>query len=511
MILMGIDIGTTSVKVSTFNDMGKGVHTSRKEYVIEEGLDGRAEIDVDVYWRSCVDAIKENLEYMKSINLKTGEICALSVSSQGSTFVAVDNMGIPLNKAIVWMDSRAKPEAKMIVNEISNKKFFDITGQPDLNERYMPAKIFRLKNQTPDVYAKTYKFLCLEDYILFKLTGIFVTEHTLASISGLFDIRKKVWWDEIFEFIGISTAKMPEITEPGKILGNITKEASEQTGLPLKVIVATGAFDHVAAAVGVGNIEDGLVSENTGGVLALFASINEPATCNEWGLPVQCHIKNNLYYFLPWCQSAGLTIRWYLRTFYGNTDGTDDSLYSRMDEEAAGVQAGSEGLVMLPHLLGAGHPELDQSASGVFGGIRLHHTRAHFSRSVFEALAFMLRRNVENIESAGVSIKEIRSLGGGSKIRTLNRIKCEVLGKIINTYEIKDAGTLGAAIIAGTAVKVFRTLEEGCKSAVKIMESYEPDFICKEKYEKNYKTYISYYKALKGVFNKIDSQSGEEQ
>ena len=508
MLLMGIDVGSTSVKASVFKSEGQWVATSRKGYVIEEREDGWAEIDVDVYWESCVTVIREIIKALDERGESTSQLSALSVSSQRTTFVPVDSNGNPLCKAIVWMDKRAEKETQEIVNKIGLEKIFEITGQPDLNAVYMPPKLMWIRNNLAEVYGKTFKILCLEDYILFKLTGLFVTEYTIASMSAMLDIRKKIWWDEILNVIGFSRDKLPEILEPGKAIGKITRRAAEDTGLPDTITVATGAFDQVAAAVGVGNIKKGLVSESTGGVLALFATIDQPLAGNARNLPVMCHVQKDLYYFLPWCQSAGLTIRWLQRTFYPGPEKNDveeanRKIFAELDSEASGISPGCDGLVMLPHLLGAGFPELNRMASGVFAGIRLRHTRAHFARALFEAMAFMLKRNVAGIESLGIEINEIRSAGGGSNAVLLNRIKADITEKVIRSFEVKDSGTLGCAILAGTAVGIYKSLEEGCGCTVKSMAGFEPDSVYKQIYEKNYKVYISLYGALKPVFREM--------
>lgn len=503
---MGIDIGSTSVKASVIKSEGQCIASSRKGYIIEESVNGWAEIDVNIYWESCVSVIKDIIKSMEDNVIKGQRIEALSIASQASTFVLVDSNGVPLHKAIVWMDRRAETEAREINDRIGSEKIFEITGQPDLNANYLAPKLMWIKKNLPEIYEKTFKVLCLEDYIIYRLTGLFVTEYTLASMSVIMDIRKKEWWDEILDVIGFSTNKLPEILEPGVPIGKITSKAAEETGLPVSITIASGAFDHVAAAVGVGNIKNGLVSESTGGVLALFASIDNPLTNNCKNLPVMCHIKKELYYFLPWCQSAGLTMRWILRTFFpeaGNMDALEANSrnFSKMDYEASGVSPGCDGLIMLPHLLGAGFPELNQAASGVFAGIRLHHTRAHFARALFEAMGFMLKRNVKNIESLGIELNEIRSVGGGSNADLLNRIKADITEKAIRIYEVKDSGTLGCAIIAGKAIGIYSSLEEGCDCMVKPFARYEPNLQHKEIYEKNYKAYLSLYDSMKPFFN----------
>jgi xylulokinase len=498
---LGIDAGTTGLKAVLFDEGGRVIAVGRAEYGLLTPAANVAELDAEEYWRACRRAVSEILSTSK---VDPRDVRALAVSSQGETFVPVDREGRPLRNAIVWLDNRSEEESRMVREAFDVEEVFRVTGQPEVVPTWPATKILWLRRNEPKVFEKTYKFLLVEDFLIHKLSGVMATEYSVVSSTLMFDIRRGRWWDEMLTFIGISRDQLPELMPSGSIVGNVTYEASRETGLSTRTIVATGAFDHAAGAVGAYNIKPGIVTETTGAALALLATTDEPVYDPKRRIPCHRHAVPGKFFLLPWCQTAGVVLRWF-RDEFGQVEkeaagrlGVD--AYDLLTLEASKIPPGSNGLIILPHFMGAGPPEFDPHARGVIFGLTLSHKRAHVIRAILESIAFMLRRNVELIEELGIEVKEIRSLGGGSRSTLWNQIKADITSKVVSTLHTEEAASLGAAILAGVADGLFKSIEEGCKAMVHLKDKYNPRSENREVYDKLYKIYSTLYDKLKDVF-----------
>jgi xylulokinase len=287
-------------------------------------------------------------------------------------------------------------------------------------------------------------------------------------------------------------------------LESVTEKASRETDLSTNTIVSTGALDQAAGAVGTGDIKPGIITESTGTALALLATVENPTYDPKRRIPCHHHAAPKKYLLIPWCPTAGAVLRWF-RDEFGQYEveaakKIKVNAYDLWTLEAAKVPAGSDGLIILPHFMGAGAPEFDPHAKGIIFGLTLKHTKAHVIRAILESIAFMIRRNVELLEELGIQVEEIRSIGGASRSPLWNQIKANVTSRQIITLQIEEAASLGAAILAGVADGTFRSVEEGCKTMVKLKGKYEPQFKDREVYEKLYRVYCSLYNHVKDLF-----------
>lgn len=499
--LLGIDAGTTGLKAVLFDEDGRVIATGRAEYGLLTPAANMAELDAEEYWRACRKAVSEALS-MSSVNPR--DVRALAISSQGETFVPVDREGRPLRNAIVWLDNRSEEEARIIRDRFGVDEVFKVTGQPEVVPTWPATKILWLKRNEPKVFEKTYKFLLVEDFLVYRLTGIAATEYSVVSSTLMFDIRREEWWGEMLEFIGISSDKLPELMPSGEAVGNVTEVASRETGLSTETVVSTGAFDHAAGAVGAYNIKPGIVTETTGAALAVLATTEKPVYDPKRRVPCHHHAVKGKYFLLPWCQTAGIVLRWF-RDEFGQlereaAEKLNVDAYDLLTLEASKAPPGSNGVVVLPHFMGAGPPEFDPNAKGVIFGLTLAHKKAHVIRAILESIAFMLRRNIELLEDLGIRVEEVRALGGGARSPLWNQIKADVTSKTILTIHTEEAASLGAAILAGVASNIFKSIERGCSKMIRIKERYNPNRENEEIYNRNYRTYSAIYDHLKDVF-----------
>jgi len=499
--LLGIDAGTTSIKSVLFSPKGEMVGSSLQEYKLLTPKPDYVELNPEVYWITCKNSIKDLLKKSK---ISPDEIISIAISSQGETLIVLDKQGKPLRNAIVWLDNRSKEEAEILKNKFGEETVYKITGQPQIVPTWPATKILWIKRNEPQIFKKVGKFLLVEDYLIYKLTGEYFAEYSLYSSSLYFDIRKDLWWNEMLEELEINEDQLPCMKPPGTVVGELSAEVSAELGLSKKTIVATGAFDQAASAIGAGNVEPGILSETTGAALAIVMTVDKLTYDPKRRIPCHRHPVNRLYFLMPWSQTAGMFLRWFRDNFCLVEKSlerlTGINAYALMDKEAEKAPPGSEGLVMLPHLMGAACPEFDPDAKAVMFGITLKHSKPHFIRAVMESVAYMLKRNLEVLSELGVNIKEVRSIGGAAKSKLWNRIKADVLQKRILVPKIKDTGVLGAALLAGVAAKVYRSIEAAANSMVEIEDVVEPRKEYEELYHKLYKTYLELYESLKHLF-----------
>jgi xylulokinase len=495
--LLGIDAGTTAMKAVLFDHEGHPLGQASQEYQLHTPAPDRAELEPERYWAACCGCTRSLLT---ETGVDPRAIAALAISSQGETLVVVDEAGQPLYPAIVWLDNRSQAEANEISAQFGVETVFQVTGQPEITPTWPATKILWLRRHQPQVFERAHKFLLLEDYLLLRLTGRFAADPCLLSSSLLFDIRRKTWWDEMLDFVGITPDRLPEVQESGRVVGKLTTEAAHETGLWEGTTVATGGMDQALAALGAGNTRPGLVTENTGGALAIVATLEEPIFDPQGGIPCHYHALPDTYYLLPWGQTAGMALRWFRDVFGAEEQGeaarTGADAYDLLTAGAAQIPPGAEGLVALPHLMGAACPEFNPAARGVWFGVGLHHTKAHFVRAIMESVAYMLRRNVEILEELGIAVKEIRALGGGARSPLWNQIKADVLGVPIVTLTTEEQACLGAAILAGTP-----SSEEAAQKLVKMADRWEPDPEVKPIYDFGYAMYVRLYESVKDLFS----------
>ena len=498
-LLIGLDAGTTAVKGILLDEMGKIHSLSSVEYVLEYPGPDLCEVNPDVYWKSAVEVIQHLITHSKC-NPKN--INALAFSSQGETLICVDKDGKPVRKALVWLDNRSIAEAEIIKKTFGESKVLEVTGQPEILPIWTATKILWLKRHEISIFKKIHKFQLVEDHLVSLLTGKYFTNASMVTSTLYFDILRHSWWDEMTGFLGISNDRLPEIIKSGQVVGELTDEAARETGLGKSTLVISGTYDHAAGALGTGNIKEGLVSETTGTAIAMCVTLDKPLLSKELNLPCHCHAIDGKYYLLPYGQTAGMVLRWFRDEFCREELQTasreNKNTYELMTSLAEKVPPGSDGLVMLPHLMGAGSPEFDVSAKGVFAGFTPRMNKGHFIRAIMEAVAGMVKKNLDPMTDFGVKFHEIRALGGGSESDLWNQIKADITGIPYVTTHSSEAACLGAAILAGAGCNVFSSIEDGCTRLVRLNKKYIPDPANKEVYQKMYQKYIGLYENMKG-------------
>jgi xylulokinase len=451
-MLLGIDIGTTSVKADLYDEHGVCVGTARQDYMLRTPDVDQVELDAQTYWEAVQQVVRQ----------------ALAVSGlQGADVYAR-------------------------------------TGIPEVNPTWTACKIAWLRAHRPRVFEKAHKFLLVQDFIVHRLTGEFVTEGSVACTTMLYDIVAHGWWGKALDAVGLERDRLPRIARCGEVAGELTPGAAAALQLEPGIPVVLGGMDQGAGAVGAGNVQPEMVSETTGGALAIQVTLTRPDVDTTGRIPVYVHSAPGRYLFVPVCDTAGMALKWFRDTFgaaeveRAAQEGKD--AYDLLTEQARGVRPGCEGLIMLPHLTGAFSPEYNPAARGVFYGFTLFHRKPHFARAVLEAVAFMLRRNLEMVAESGLVPQELRSTGGGARSQLWRQIKADVCDLPVVTLRCDDAATLGDAVLAALAVGHFSSLEEACAAMVATAERLEPVPENVSVYDDAYGKYCELNDALGAVF-----------
>ncbi|MBQ8004160.1 MAG: hypothetical protein IJ299_03620, partial [Oscillospiraceae bacterium] len=341
-----------------------------------------------------------------------------------------------------------------IEKRFGKKLVYEVTGQPEICATWPAAKLLWVKENLPDVFLKTKRIFMLEDYILFKLTGQFVTEKTLQSSSLYFDIRRGEWWEDMLSFIGISKEQLPRLRNSGELVGEFNG-----------VKIATSAIDQIAGAIGAGVTSKRVISEMTGTTMAMFIPCDELPAYNPESI-IPCHVNyDGKYCLLSWTPAAGLALKWFKNGFCA------DLSFREMDSLAEGAGIGADGLTFLPYLCGSTMPKYSPTAKGAFMGLTLSHTRAHMIRAILESVACMLRANLEYMN---IDAPEIRATGGGASSPLWCQIKADMTGRRITTLKNAESACLGSAILAGVAAGIFDSVVSAADRIVKTDKTYEP-------------------------------------
>ncbi|MBP5182587.1 MAG: hypothetical protein J6331_06125 [Lentisphaeria bacterium] len=452
---MGIDIGTTGVKTVLFDLDGVPRGTGLSEYALETPGPDIVELDPTVYWESVKKAVAQAVEEAKC---DPKEIVSAGITGQAETLVYLGKDKNPSRKAVVWLDNRAGEEAETLKKAFSPEELFRMSGQTEMLPCWPAAKILHLKRHEEKVFAATEKYLMAEDYILWRLTGELATCRGMLPSTEYFDIRTGSWYRPMLDFLGITEENLPRLTHGGECAG-IVKE--NDSLLPPGCVVSLCPIDHVCGNLGSGCCEEGMISETTGCTLALCAPFGHLVYDEARQVSTYLGSTKGSFVLLPWAPTAGMLLKYFRDEFASNLD------YRTFDEEAAKVPAGSEGLLILPHMAGAVSPDCNPEARGVVYGLTLAHRKGHIARACMESVAYLLKDNLEAMKNAGLSVKELRSLGGASKSRLWLQIKADVLNIPVTVTECAEATSLGAAILGATAAKLFSSPAEGAKRMVR--------------------------------------------
>jgi xylulokinase len=495
------DIGTTSVKVVLFGRDGRLAAKVIKNYTLATPAVNWYEADPELYWRTVVDGTREIL---KKTGVSPREIRSLSGCSQGETVIFLDAAGLPVRPAIVWLDQRARSEVEELSALTSQDELYRITGLTEVDPTWSATKVLWVKKNQPEVFRRTARLLLVEDYITWKLTGRVCSTANLLSSTLFVDVHGRRYWSRFVEHLGVE-GLLPEILEPGDPVGTLAAEAARELGLEPRTLVVKGAMDQATSAIGAGNYLPGIVTETTGSVMAIGVTATRVDPDPVVRLPYQPHVPPGSFLYLPYVQTAGSAYKWWRDMFCQEEireAGDLEAAYDGMNALAGSVPSGSEGVVFLPFLAGAGQPENDPDARGVFYGLTLKHGKGHCARAIMESIAFCLRKILADFTRSGVAIREVRSMGGGARSDLWLQIKADVIGLPLIRMEEEETSTLGAAILAAVRCGDYPDIAAAVAAMVRVGRRFEPDPRAAAAYDRSFALSNELYGALAPVFKK---------
>jgi xylulokinase len=499
--LLGIDVGTTGCKAVVFNRDGDILSSQYKEHPLLHPSPGWMELDPNLVFKNIKNIIK-----IANQRLNKDKIKALAISCQGEAVMPVDRNGECLYNAIVTFDGRTGEQYQFWKEGLGKKTIFEITGMP-LNPMYTINKIMWLKKNRRDIYKKTFKFLCFEDFTQMKFGANPTISYSLAARTSAFDVRKKEWSKTMLEQAGVEESLLAIPCPSAKVIGVVDKKISEELGLDNDVAVATGGHDQACGAYGAGIVKES-VAMNAAGTSDVITVMLDKPYLNEIMLennyPCAPYVIPDKYTALTFNLTGGLLLKWYRDTFcyeeIQHAKETGKNVYKIIDDS---IYNKPVNLFILPHFVGSGTPTLDANSRGVIVGLDLETDKSKLARAVLESNAYDLRYNLEKIESMGINVKKIIAIGGGANSPVWLQIKSNVLNKKMYTLMNSEAASLGAALLAGIAIGQYRDFEEAAIAAVKQQDEFVPDKKILKSYEQRYKIYKEIYSANKSILHEI--------
>lgn len=502
--LLGVDLGTSGTKTVLFKDDGAQLASHTVSYPLKQLHNGWAEQNPDDWYNAAVTSIKEVLAQSR---IDADEVAGLAIAGQMHGLVMLDEQGKVLRDAILWCDSRTAAECEEITQAVGARRLIEINANPALTGFTAP-KILWVRKHESDIYKRCRTMLLPKDYVRYRLTGVLGQEISDASGTNLLDIRKREWSEEILKALDISPTLLPPIVESSAVAGRITAEAAQATGLKEGTVVAGGAGDNAAAALGTGVCREGqaMVTLGTSGVV--FAHTVKPSLDPLGRVHTFCAAVPGAWTAMSCTLAAGQSLRWARDTLYPHE--RDDkqakqNVYDLMTSEAATIPPGADGLIYLPYLMGERSPVLDPFARGVFFGLSGVHQRAHLTRAVLEGITLSQKHNLKVLNEMGIVPESIVACGGGATSAVWRQMLADILKCRIITCRNQEGPALGAAILAGVAAGIFQSVEEACAKLVLKGEAHaEPDTGRAAQYEDIYTLYRSLYPTLKDSFFKLE-------
>ncbi len=481
---LGIDLGTSSVKLLVVDKEGNILESISKKYPVNYFNSNWAEQDPMDWWNACYEGIKE-------IKNKSA-IKGISFSGQMHGLVILDSEDRVIRPAIIWCDQRTTKEcitlnnADFDINEIIGNEV--LTG-------FTSPKLLWIKNNEPDNYKKIAKIMLPKDFIAYQLTGVFATDYSDASGTALLDVKNKEWSKKILDLLSLSPDQLPALHESYKRIGSIDREISIKLGLPSDTHVIIGGGDQAVGAVGVGAVEEGVLSLALGTSGVVFACNDSFQRDSKFRLHSFCH-ANGKFHQMGVILSASAALKWWIESVNEEED------YDKYTGEASLIPAGSESLFFLPYLMGERTPHNDSFAKGTFIGLTPTHTRAHMTRSVIEGVSFALNDTLTLLKGMNLPIDSIRVSGGGARSSLWKQILADTFGHDVICINSTEGPALGAAILAMVGSGEYKSVEEACSNITRETERTSPGQN-KDIYKELYSKYIQLYPLVKDAYRVI--------
>ncbi|MDE7030344.1 MAG: xylulokinase [Lachnospiraceae bacterium] len=490
MYYVGVDLGTSAVKLLLMEGTGRIVNIVSKEYPLYFPHPGWSEQRPEDWW----SAVKEGLKELTA-NCDKSKVAGISFGGQMHGLVLLDKDDNVIRPAILWNDGRTQEETEYLNETIGREKLSKYTANIAFTGFTAP-KVLWVKNREPENFAKICKLMLPKDYIAYMLTGCFCTDVSDASGMLLFDVEHKCWSREMMEICGVKESQLAAIYESYEVVGTLRPAVAAELGLPEGVKVAAGAGDNAAAAIGTGTVGDGMCNISLGTSGTIFISSKKFGVDRNNALHSFAHADGK-YHLMGCMLSAASCNKWWME---------DILRTSEFAQEQAAItddRLGNNHVYFLPYLMGERSPHNDASARGTFIGMTMDSSREDLYQAVLEGVAFAIRDSFEVAKSLGIHIEASKICGGGAKSPLWKKIFANVLNIRLDLIESEEGPGYGGAILAAVACGAYASVEEAAAKLVRVVDSVEPDAAIAARYEERYRKFARIYPTVKELFSQI--------
>ncbi len=485
MYYIGIDLGTSSVKLILTDEKGNILKTAARDYPLIFPREGWSEQEPSLWLKGTKAALSEILEGIDRSLVK-----GIGAAGQMHGLVILDENDSVIRPAILWNDGRTEKEVEYLNGIIGKEKLSEYTGNIAF-AGFTAPKILWLRENEPENFRRISKIMLPKDYINYILTGVHATDYSDASGMLLLDVKNKCWSEEMLGICGIRKEQLPSLFESYEVIGRVR----EEFGLPEAVVVA-GAGDNAAAAIGTGTVGNGRCNISIGTSGTVFISSDSFSTDEFNSLHSFCHADGK-YHLMGCMLSAASCNKWFAEEILKEND------FSELQRDITDEMLGNNTVYFLPYLMGERSPINDTDARGVFLGMTLDTRREDMVLAVLEGVAFAIRDSFEVAKNLGLDIKESCLVGGGAKSPLWRRIIANVLGIRLNILKTEQGPGMGGAILAMTGAGEYASVNEAAQTLLAISQTVEPDERLTSLYEDRYNKYRQIYPALKNVFKAL--------
>ena len=485
MLYIGVDLGTSAVKLLLMNENGGIEKIVSKEYPLEFPYPGWSQQNPEDWWKQTVEGLKE-----LTASAEKDNIAGISFGGQMHGLVVLDKDDNVIRPAILWNDGRTTKETEYLNNVIGKDKLSQYTANIAF-AGFTAPKILWMKENEPDLFAKIAKIMLPKDYIAYKLSGVHCTDVSDASGMLLFDVKNKCWSKEMMEICHVREDQLAKIFESYEVVGNIKADIAKELGFPETVKVIAGAGDNAAAAIGTGTVGDGRCNISLGTSGTIFISSKEFCVDENNALHAFAHADGN-YHLMGCMLSAASCNKWWMEDILNTTD------YGAEQKDI--TKLGENNVFFLPYLMGERSPHNNPDARAMFIGMSMDTTRADMTQAILEGVAFGIRDSFEVAKSLGLDIKKTKICGGGAKSPLWKKIIANVLGIEVQVIESEEGPGYGGAILAAVGCGEFASVNDATEKLVKVIDTVEPDKDLTEKYEAKYQQFKKLYPTVKCLF-----------
>ena len=488
MYYIGVDLGTSAVKLLLMEGSGKIVNIVSKEYPLSFPKPGWSEQAPQDWWEQVKAGIKDLIS-----GVDASQVAGISFGGQMHGLVILDENDDVIRPAILWNDGRTTEECDYLNNTIGKDKLSAYTANISFTGFTAP-KILWVKKNEPDNFAKIKKIMLPKDYIAYKLSGVHCTDVSDASGMLLFDVKNRTWSKEMCEICDVKEEQLAKVFESYETVGTLLPEVASELGLPESCKVVAGAGDNAAAAVGTGTVGDGACNISLGTSGTVFIASKNFGVDENNALHSFDHADGS-YHLMGCMLSAASCNKWWMEEILKT-------------EDFAGEQKGIEKLgenhvFFLPYLMGERSPHNDPNARGTFIGMTMDSSRQDMTQAVLEGVAFALRDSLEVARSLGIDIKKTKICGGGAKSPLWKKMIANIMNLDVEVIESEEGPALGGAMLAAVANGEYESVEAAAAAIVKVIDTVHPEAELVEKYEARYQQFKAIYPALKPVYAKI--------